>query len=98
MEIKGMVPGKPEKAANLSPARQKEDKELELSCQQFETIFLSQLLTQMRQSIPKNDLFGDNKEKDIYQDMLGQEQAKAWSQSGGIGLANMLYQQLRTPQ
>ena len=95
MEIRGIVPGKPEKAQNLSPARQQEDKKLQEACKQFETIFLSQMLTQMRKSIPKGKLFGKSREEDMYQDMLAQEQAKVWAESGGIGLSNLLYQQLR---
>jgi len=97
MEIRGMMPN-PDKGMELSPARQKEDRETRDACKQFETLFLSQMMTQMKASIPQNDLFGDGKERQMYEDMLGQEQAKAWSDSGGIGLANLLYQQLRKNQ
>jgi len=93
MEIGGVAPGTPEKKPELASAKQ--DQEMQQVCKEFESIFLSQLLTQMRKNLPKSKLFGEGRDEEMYQDMLAVEQAKAWSESGGIGLANLLYQQFR---
>ncbi len=53
------------------------------------------MFAQMRKSIPKTNLFGDGRDEELFQGMMDQERAKAWAESGGIGLANLLYQQMR---
>lgn len=95
MEIQGIMPQGLSQAADLSPNRQAEEHKLQDACKQFESLFLNQLFTQMRKSIPKNDLFGEGKDREMFDEMLDTERAKAWSDSGGIGLANLLYQQMK---
>jgi Rod binding domain-containing protein len=36
-----------------------------------------------------------SREREMYESMLDSEMAKSWAQSDGIGLANVLYQQLK---
>ncbi|MCD6310233.1 MAG: rod-binding protein [Candidatus Eremiobacteraeota bacterium] len=96
MEIRGIIPHEIQKAADMAPSRKQEDAKLKDACQQFETLFLSQLFTQMRKSIPKTKLFGEGRDEEMMSSMLDQERAKVWAQTGGIGLANLLYQQMRT--
>lgn len=95
MEIRGIIPHEVQKAADMAPSKQQEDAKLKETCQQFESLFLSQLFTQMRKSIPKSNLFGEGKDEEMFGSMLDQERAKAWAQADGIGLANLLYQQMR---
>jgi flagellar protein FlgJ len=95
MEIQGIMPQGIPQAAELSPNRQAEEKKLQDACKQFESLFLNQLFTQMRKSIPKCDLFGEGKDREMFDEMMDTERAKAWSESGGIGLANLLYQQMK---
>jgi peptidoglycan hydrolase FlgJ len=95
MEIQGINPQSLQKSADLSPSRVAEEKKLQDTCKQFESVFLNQLFTQMRKSIPKNDLFGDGKDREMFDEMMDTERAKSWSDTGGIGLANLLYQQMK---
>jgi flagellar protein FlgJ len=98
MKIEGITPKSPLVAAEMSPTRQREDAKLKEACQQFESLFLNQLLSEMRKTIPKSEeggVFGDGKNQETFQGMLDEERAKAWSQTDGIGLANILYQQMR---
>lgn len=106
MEIHGMIPGIKESSQEL-PSAKKNDAQLEKACKDFESLFLNQLLTSMRKSIPKTKISmsmdgsdeggssGGNREEEMYEGMMDQELAKAWSSSDGIGLANVLYQQLK---
>ena len=94
--IEGMNPLPPQQSADYNPvAKQREDGKLKESVQQFEQVFLKQMFAEMRKSIPKTDLMGEGKEKEMFEGMLDDERAKAWSQNGGIGLADMMYQQLK---
>lgn len=95
MRIEGINPQPISKSAQELPSTAKQDKKLKDACKQFESLFLNQLLTSMRKTIPKSELFGDNKEKEMYDSMMDQEMSKAWANSDGIGLANVLYQQMK---
>ncbi|WP_423821828.1 flagellar assembly peptidoglycan hydrolase FlgJ [Salinisphaera sp. SPP-AMP-43] len=63
------------------------------AAQQFEAMFIKQMLSSMRDAIPKSDLLGDSSANKQYQDMMDGQ----WSQTlakRGMGLADMLTQQL----
>lgn len=80
------------KSGELSPA---EDKKLKEACQGFEAMFLNIMYTQMRNTVPKNELFGHDNADDILQSMRDTAMMNAAAESGGIGLAKMLYDQLK---
>ena len=68
--------------------------------QQMESVFLNQMLAQMRKCSMAGEeggLFG-SKDQEMFQGMLDQERAKAWSQSGGVGLASILFEQMKGQQ
>lgn len=77
-----------------NPSSKKQDKELMEACRQFESIFLNILLKQMRKTVPESKMFPKSLERDVYQSMLDQTIAKRMSKSKGLGLAEMVYQQL----
>lgn len=95
MQIEGISPGPAKKEIENLYSTKQEDKKLKEACQEFESLFLTQLLSTMRSSIPKADIFGDRKKEEMLQDLMDGEVAKAWSQADGIGLANILYQQMK---
>jgi peptidoglycan hydrolase FlgJ len=64
--------------------------------EQFESLFLSQLLKSMRDTVPKDGLFG-SADMATYQQMMDQQLALNLSSGGGIGLADLIEQQLRPP-
>ena len=59
----------------------------------FESLFLQKLFDTMQNSIQKSSLL-HSREEELWQSMLNEEYAKNFAKVGGIGLANMLYQQL----
>ena len=82
------------KAEDLSKRKSSSQKDLQAAAEQFEAIFLYQLLEQMRRTVPETDLLGDRKAEKIFQSMLDQEMATTFSQSQSVGLAKMIYDQM----
>ncbi len=98
MNIEGLNPLPLKKAAaEQTPSKEGEQAKLKEACKDFEQLFLTQMLSQMRSSIPKdpNSMFGGGQQEEQFNGMLDQERAKQWSQDGGVGLANMLFQQMK---
>ncbi|VBB09246.1 Hypothetical protein LUCI_4536 [Lucifera butyrica] len=86
-------------AAKITKAAQniqnpKQAAKLRQACQDMEAVFLNLLLSKMRETVPKDTLFGDSSEENIMRSMLDNEMSKNMAKAGGIGLADMLYRQL----
>ena len=77
---------------NLMPPVDKE-KKLREACQGFESIFIQKMWEQMRATIPESG-FLKGREERFWQSMYDQELAKTMAGAGGIGLADMMYEQL----
>ena len=69
-------------------------KALRAAAQQFEALFTSMVLKSMQQASFKDPLFGSDQQS-FYQDMYDQQLALQISKGPGLGLADMLVQQLR---
>ena len=67
---------------------------LEEVAQQFESIFLQQMLKSMRDATIKSDLLSSS-QMDTYQSMADQQISLELSSEGGIGLARMLVEQMQ---
>ena len=63
-------------------------------CQEFEAIFIKQMLNVMRKTITKNELFHGGFVEEIFEDMLYDDYAKKMAVNGHFGLSDMLYKQL----
>lgn len=61
---------------------------------QFEALFLQSMLKSMRDASLGDPLFGNNDGHEMYQEMFDQQLAVEMSSGKGIGLADMLVQQL----
>ena len=70
------------------------DPELMAACQNFEAIFLSQLLRVMRQGESKDKLFGGGLAEGIYRELLDDQLAREMATSGSTGISRMLYDDL----
>jgi flagellar protein FlgJ len=67
---------------------------LRAAAQQFESLFVSMMLKSMQQANFKDPLFGSD-QGDLYQEMYDDQLAAQMSNGKGLGLADMLVQQLR---
>ncbi|MCC8193474.1 MAG: rod-binding protein, partial [Deltaproteobacteria bacterium] len=70
-----------------------EEKKLREACEGFESIFLQKMWEQMRKNVKKEGYL-HSKDEEAYQSMFDVELAKKMASAGGIGLADMLYEQL----
>ena len=72
---------------------QNKEKQLREACEGFEAVFLQKIWEQMRQGIPKSGLM-ESRDQEMYQSLFDVELSKKMASAGGIGLADMLYEQL----
>jgi flagellar protein FlgJ len=70
------------------------DAKLRTACQEMESIFLSHLLKEMRASINRSGFISGGTAEDIFTSMLDSALAKNISARGGIGLSELLLDQL----
>lgn len=63
---------------------------------QFESLFMQMMVKSMREATMKGGLFESN-QMDLYQSMLDQQVSMQLSAQGGMGLADILVQQLDSP-
>jgi len=78
--------------------KQQDDKEIMEMCKSFETHFINQMFKQMRASIATDGLIPKGKGEEIFSEMLDEQYSKSATEAGGIGLADMMYDQLKTPK
>lgn len=72
------------------------EKELRKAAEGFEAIFIQKMWDEMRSSLPKNGLHY-SKEEEYWQSMYSQELGKSMASAGGIGLADMMVEQMTRP-
>jgi flagellar protein FlgJ len=79
-----------------SPVKPTVDKSSELYkvCQDFEALFIKQMLNAMRKTVEKNGLLDGGMSEDIFEDMLYDEYAKKMAQTAQFGLAETMYLQV----
>ena len=69
------------------------EKGIEKVSRDFESVFLHKLLTAMRKTVPKSGLL-DSFASDMYQSMMDEEMAKEMSTKKGMGMGEMIYNEL----
>ncbi len=79
-------------ASPASPAV--ENERLEAACREMESLFIHQLLSEMRKTIDRAGLFDGGRAEELYTAFLDAERARAVAASGGLGLSRLLYEQL----
>lgn len=62
-------------AEELGKRKSTSQKALREAAEQFEAIFLYQLLSEMRRTVPETDLLGNRNAEKLFQSMLDQEMA-----------------------
>ena len=74
------------------------DQEIQKIGQQFESLLLHQLLSIMRRSIPKTELFGKNSAEGVYQDLFDEKMAEQVAQSGQTGISSGIVEEIQRQQ
>jgi len=62
--------------------------------QEFEALFLSEMLSPVFESIDSDGMFGGGEGEKIFRSMMVQEYGKAIAQSGGVGIADAVQREI----
>jgi len=85
----------PRQSPDINSGNKKLDREkLKKACEEFESLFIFQMLKSMRQTIPQTGFLGNGSEKDIYQSLLDQELSKNMAKRNVMGLGELVYKQM----
>ncbi|MCK9223726.1 MAG: rod-binding protein [Candidatus Muirbacterium halophilum] len=74
--------------------RDNSDEKLKKSCQDFESIFVNQLMKSMRSTVQKTGFISGGRGEEIFQSMLDEEYSNEISKSGKMGLAEIMFKEL----
>jgi hypothetical protein len=80
---------------SLNGSKTHSEAELKQVAQNFESIFIQMMFKEMRNSVEKSNLFGNSQATEFFESMKDEEMSKQLAASGGIGLGNMVYQNLK---
>ncbi len=64
------------------------------TAQEFEAVFVSEMLRPMFDSIKTSEMFGGGNSEKVYRDMQVEEYGKAIAKAGGIGLADAVMREM----
>jgi len=79
-------------AGNTVPARQ--EIKIDKVSQDFEAVFIAQMMSEMFSSEELNDFFGGGTAGDIYKSLMMNEYGKTIAKAGGIGIADQIKKEL----
>ena len=82
------------KSLQNSISANSDDAKLRQSCEDFEAMFVKQMLDSMKSTINKSGFIKENMGEQIFDDMLGDEYAKSMANNSDFGIADMMYKQL----
>ncbi len=78
-----------------APNKRGQDPEkLRGATQQFEAVFIQQIFKEMRNTIPNDGLLQRGNAEDVFNQLQDAEVAKVMSERGGIGLSELMLQEL----
>lgn len=82
---------------NSSDFKEASDEELMDVCKEFEAYFLEQIFKEMKKTVPKSDYSSNATASmvDYMEDNLLQEYAAQSTETNSLGLAQMLYEQMK---
>lgn len=93
-----VVPSKERIVRSLNSSKSRvadqQGSELQNACSEMESLFIQHLLKEMRATIHKSGFISGGRAEEIYTSMLDAEVAAKISTRGGIGLADLLFQQI----
>lgn len=72
-------------------------KRLHQAASQLEGVFVNMLMSEMQKTVPQQSIFGkESSSEQTWQEMLNSQRAEAIANSGTLGIAKVLEQQLRS--
>lgn len=89
-----VIPNRLQMAEEDSRLDPEQKAKLRQVAQQFEAVFLNQMVGAMRKTVTPGGIVPQGQGEKIYQSMLDSEHASAMAQSGQFGLTDMIYEHL----
>jgi len=86
------------KSALDAALAREDDKALKRACAEFESYFLYIMFKEMRKTVNKTDSLFYSHTEEVFQSLLDEEYGKSLAKAGGIGLADMMYRQMKLQQ
>lgn len=82
-------------AQDLGVRQAQQEKQLKEAAKMYEQHFLREMVKAMRKTVPEGEFLKANFAEKLYQEQLDHQYVDAWSESGGVGLADMIYDQIK---
>jgi len=79
---------------SVSNPKKMSDAQLDAVSQDFESMFLAQMLSTMFGDSTGSSLFGNSESKEVYKNLIMNEYGKSIAQMGGIGIASFIKKEL----
>lgn len=80
-------------APDAPPAGAGEAARLQWAAEQLESLFIHELWKGMRRTVMKSGMF-DGAGVRLFEEMLDEERSRAMAEAGGVGLAQLIYEQM----
>jgi flagellar protein FlgJ len=74
----------------MPDAKSAEHAKLDQVLRDFESLLLEQMLKEMRNTVPESPLFGKDRGREIFNELLDGQYARQMENRGGIGLADYM--------
>ncbi len=69
---------------------------LKNASEQFESVFVSMMLKEMRSTVSSDSLFGNSPATQMYNSMLDDQRAQSMAQTGSFGIGKLVQAQLQS--
>ncbi|WP_416899737.1 MAG: rod-binding protein [Minwuia sp.] len=85
---RNVVPATPADPVNAAQRRARE------TAEDFESVFISQMLQHMNMGIDPEGPFGGGKGEEAYKSLVAEKYGEAITEMGGIGIADAIYKEI----
>lgn len=94
--MKGPLPLGNNFSLHQSASRVEQEKKLKSAAEMYERHFLNEIFKAMRKTVPESEgILQKGFAQKLYQDQLDERYVEAWGQQGGIGLSQLIFDQLK---
>lgn len=82
------------KVASLKQARKMNSEQIDKTAEDFEAVFISQMLEHMFADVKTDENFGGGQAEEVYRSMMIDQYGKLMARTGGIGVADHVKREL----
>lgn len=86
--VRAAAPEKPEAPRSLNEQRAR------AAAEDFEAVFLAQMLGHMNMGVDPDSAFGGGKGEEAFQSVMADTYGKAIAEMGGVGIADAIYKEI----